>query len=176
MRMRWNDLFADLEGQLGAAADSQFAAEVADRTRGERASVALESRLAAGLDGNIVVTLMDGEKVFGELTEVAATWILVNETRRQSWIPMPSVAAVSGLETRAVDLGAVARRLSVGHALRALSRDRAQVSVVTRAGDWPGVIAQVGADYLDVSDAQTRVVTAVPFAAIVRVVSRGSAP
>ncbi|WP_061962777.1 hypothetical protein [Demequina aurantiaca] len=173
--MRWNDLLADLEGQLGAGVDAQFAAEVAERTRGERAAIPLSSRLAAGIGGHVVVTLADGEKVAGVLSEVAATWILVNEQRRQSWIPAAAVVAVAGLKARAVDLSAVSKRLTVGHALRALSRDRAPVVIVATSGSWPGVIAQVGADYVEIGEPHAGTTTVVPFGAMIRVTSVGFA-
>lgn len=171
--MRWNDLFADLEGQLGAAADAQFVSDVAERTRSERASVALESRLAAGVQTSVTVTLLGGDKVSGTLADVAATWILVVEDARQSWIPMTGVAALTGLPVRASDLSAVARRLSVGHALRALSRDRAEVMVCTVGGRWPGVIANVGADYVQMHDRDSGASTVIPFSAMTRVFSVG---
>ncbi|WP_062213015.1 hypothetical protein [Demequina oxidasica] len=173
--MRWNDLFADLEGQLGAGVDAQFATDVAERTRGERAAIPFASRLAAGVGCAVMVTLADGEKVSGLLTEVAATWILVNEERRQSWIPTRAIVAVVGLKVRAADLSAVARGLTMGHALRALSRDRAQVVIVTTSGTWPGVIAQVGADYVEIGNLKARTTTVVPFGTIVRVTSVGFA-
>ncbi|WP_430868548.1 hypothetical protein [Demequina aurantiaca] len=169
--MRWRDLFSDLEGQLGAAADAQFAADVAERTRGERASIALGARLAAALGSAVVITLVDGESVSGTLSDSAATWVLVNEPRRQCWIPIAAVATVGGLAQRAVVVTAVARGLSVGHAMRALSRARAQVVVFTQAGQHVGVIGQVGADYLELAAREAPGPTAIPFASILRVVS-----
>lgn len=171
--MRWNDLFADLEGQLGAAADAQFTADVADRTRGERASVPLESRLAAAVGAHVSVTVSDGERVRGVLSEVAATWVLVNETGRQSLIPTGGIVAVGGLPVRAIGLSVVARRLSIGHALRALSRDRAEVVLATVTEQQSGVIVQVGADYAELGDRQSHTTTVIPFTSMVRVTSVG---
>jgi hypothetical protein len=169
--MRWNDLFADLEGQLAAAADAQFSADVSDRTRSERAAVPLQSRLAASVGSRVVVTLLGSERVSGELTDVAATWILVNEDARQTWIPVAAICAASGLVERSAGVSLVARRLSMGHALRALSRDRAWVTVVTMAASWRGVVSQSGADYVDIHDRESGAITSVPFAAILRVSS-----
>jgi hypothetical protein len=173
--MRWNDLFADLEGQLGAAADAQFSSDVADRTRGERASVALEARFAGAVGATVSVTLRDGERFSGTLTDVASTWILVSESARQSWIPLHALVALGGLGPRAVELPAVARKLSVGHALRALSRDRSEVVVCTTGGRWSGIIAQVGADYVEIRERDTRALTVLPFGVMTRVFSAGVA-
>ena len=48
--MRWDDLFADLGAQWDAESRRELDAEVADRTRRERASVGLYERLAAAGD------------------------------------------------------------------------------------------------------------------------------
>lgn len=173
--MRWNDLFADFEGQLDAAADAQFAAEVADRTRSERARVALAARLVAARGKSIVLVLVDRERVAGVITDAAASWVLVTADARQWWIPVRSIAAVTGVPARAGEVTAVERRLSVAHALRALSRDRAHVAITTVAGRWTGVIQQVGADYLELRESDTQLLTAVPFDAVVSVSSAGSA-
>lgn len=172
--MRWNDLFADLEGQLGAANDAQFSSEVADRTRSERASTPLESRLAGVVGDHLAVTLQDGDRVSGALSEVASTWIMIVDGTHQSWIPLAAVVSVAELGSGVTELSTVARRLSVGHALRALSRDRAEVMVCTTAGRWPGIIAHVGADYVETHDRTNGTTTAVPFAAITRVFTAGS--
>jgi len=173
--MRWNDLFADLEGQLGAAADAQFTVDVADRTRSERATITLCSRLAGAVGSPVAVALADGETVTGVLSDTAAAWILVNEPSRQSWIPIPAIVGISGIPMRVAGLSTVALRLTVGHALRALARDRAQVVVITPGGQYAGVITQVGADYVEIRVGDSRSTTVVPFLAIMRVNSVGGA-
>jgi hypothetical protein len=58
---------------------------------------------------------------------------------------------VAGLGTRAAELTEVERRLGLGHALRALARDRARVVVSTLSGDVTGIIGAVGADFIELS-------------------------
>ena len=168
-------MFADFEGQLDAAADAQFAADVADRTRSERARVVLAARMVAAQGRWIGLVLADRERVAGVITDAAATWVLVTADARQWWIPVRSIAAVTGVPAHAAKVTAVERRLSVAHALRALSRDRAHVAVATVAGRWTGVIQQVGADYLELREADSHLMTDVPFDAVVSVSSAGSA-
>ncbi len=50
--MRWERLFDDLEAQLVADERRDLDAEVADRTRRERALLGLHERLAAVVDGD----------------------------------------------------------------------------------------------------------------------------
>lgn len=166
--MRWDDLFADLEGQLHSAQGQQFMADVADMTRAERASVELAARVMASAGQSVKVTLRDGDTVAGAIVDASAQWLLLGSTGPQTLIPMSAVAMLSGLGTQAAPLSEVERRLSLGHALRALSRDRAHVVVHTAGGQVRGVINAVGADFIDVSS-EAGVLVTVPYAAIVSV-------
>ncbi|PKQ25474.1 MAG: hypothetical protein CVT64_09730 [Actinobacteria bacterium HGW-Actinobacteria-4] len=174
--MRWNDLFADLEGQLSAAAAAQFNAEVSELTRAERASVEFGARAVATVGGSVTVTMRDGEHVAGTLADASPQWLLVTQGVRQHLIPLEAVSFIGGLSTQAAPLSEVDRRLSVGHAYRALSVDRARVVVHTDATALAGVIGAVGADHVDVATSlgnQARVT--VPFAAIIQVRSADGA-
>jgi hypothetical protein len=168
--MRWNDLFADLEGQLSAAAAAQFNAEVSELTRAERASVELAARAVATLGGPVTVTLRGGDQVSGTVADASPQWLLVTQGARQHLIPLDAAQVIGGLSAQAAPLSEVERRLSIGHALRALSQDRARVIVQTDALELAGVIGTVGADHMDVATSvgsQARVT--VPFAAIIQV-------
>lgn len=170
--MRWNDLFADLEAQMGAAEHAQFRAEVQDLTRSERATVELAARLLSARGVSISLTLSDGELVRGILVDAAAQWLLVGAMGPQTLVPLSAVVMVSGLPPRSTELTEVDRRLGIGHALRALARDRARVIVHTGAGSVSGLIGAVGADFIELSTTVGSSV-AVPMSAITRVRSAG---
>lgn len=166
--MRWDDLFADLEAQMGAAEHAQFQAEVQDLTRSERAGIELASRLVSAKGQQVGVTLRDGETVRGVLVDAAAQWLLIGASGPQTLVPLHAIALVSGLPPRTSELSEVDKRLGMGHVLRALARDRARVIVDTAGQSVAGLVGVVGADYIEVSTAVGSSAV-VPMAAITRV-------
>ena len=169
--MRWEALFADMEAQLDAVRTADLAAEVAELTRAERATVGLSDRLRAARGSPVTVRLHGGEHISGLLVDVAHQWFLLDDRGRRALVPCAAVAAVRGLTRHsAAAAGAVERRLTLGHALRALARDRSVVQVATDGGELTGRVDRVGADHLDlaVGHEETRggEPWAVPFAAI----------
>lgn len=166
--MRWDHLFADLEGQLAAERAAAFQADVAEMTRAERASVELSARLGAQRGAEVSIVLTTGETMRGSLADAAVQWVLLATEGRHALIPCAAIAAVHGLGARARASTEVDKRLSLGYALRALSRDRARVVVVTRGPELSGVVGAVGADYMDLAMAGDQIAS-VPFTAIVAV-------
>jgi hypothetical protein len=151
--MRWESLFADMEAQLDAARAAQLAADVADLTRAERATVPLEGRLRAARGTELTVRLPGGDAASGTVLEVAAQWLLLGDGSRRALVPLAAVQAVSGLPMAAHprDDGHVGRRLGLGHALRALARDRVVVRLATDGAEVVGRLDRVGADHVDVA-------------------------
>jgi hypothetical protein len=151
--MRWELLFADLEAQLDAARAAELAAEVADLTRAERATVPVVARLRATRGAPLTVRLAGGDLVTGTVVEVAEQWLLLGDGPRRALVPLSAVAAVAGLTPTAQPAtgGQVARRLGLGHALRALARDRVVVRIATDGGEVAGRLDGVGADHVDVT-------------------------
>jgi len=184
--MRWEGLFADLEGQLAAEERRELDSEVAERTRRERALVELGARLAA-TDGELVVTLDGGSRVAGSVADLGADWVLLRTGvgagagGREVLVPMRAVVALEGLGGQSAQ-ARTARRFGLGYALRALSRDRATVAVSLRGVPAViGTIDAVGADHLDLAEhhegevrrrENVRRTLALPFAALVSVESR----
>jgi hypothetical protein len=181
--MRWEGLFADLEGQLAAEQRRERDDEVAERTRRERALVTLPSRLAAAVGAPVRISLAVGLQVEGDLLDLGEDWVLVRQAdAHEVLVPLAAVVTVRALGQQSVP-ARTARRFGLGYALRALARDRATVAV-SLVGDGPrlvGTIDAVGADHLDLAEhpdglprRRTNViaVATVPFAAVVAVESR----
>ncbi|MFC8502978.1 hypothetical protein ACFUC1_11475 [Pedococcus sp. NPDC057267] len=151
--MRWEDLFADLESQWDAEQRRELDAEVADRTRRERATVALAHRLAAAGSAAVSVTVRDGTRVSGQVADVGDGWFLLGEPGRvPCLVPTAAVVSVTGLAARAVE-GSPGRRFGLGYALRAVSRDRAVVRLTDFTGSTcTGTIDAVGSDHLGLAE------------------------
>lgn len=148
--MRWEALFADMELQLDGAASRELAAQVADLTRAERASVRLADRFRAGTGRPVRLALRNDVGIGGVVVDVGATWVLVRDDRVEHLVPLPAVVSVTGLGSAAAPPpGAVLRGLGLGHVLRALSRDRQVVRVIGGGRTLLGRVDAVGADHLD---------------------------
>ena len=149
--MRWDALFADMELQLVAADSDARAQEVADITRAERAAVLLADRLRAAEGTTVGITLASGHRLEGTVLDAAAAWVLLARGGGEHLISLTAVAAVSGLGPgSAGPTGLALRRLGLGHALRAVARDRSLVRVTTFGATVQGRIDAVGADHVDV--------------------------
>ncbi len=154
--MRWDRLFADLEGQLAAGERRELDDEVAERTRRERALVPLVDRLAAGVGAHLALGLVGGVRVEGDLADLGDGWVLLRTAAgRDLLVPAGAVATVAGPGVGGGSAAThTARRFGLGHALRALSRDRATVAVCLVGGGpaLVGTIDAVGADHLDLAE------------------------
>lgn len=151
--MRWDALFADLEAQLEADRVAELASEVADRQRGEQATVALADRVRAHAGSALRFWLRDGTVVEGAVGDAAVEWVVVHDGRTQVLVPWTGVVSVTGLSRLAAPpAGQVLARLGLRHALRALARDRAAVRLLTEHGEVAGTIDRVGADHVDVAE------------------------
>ena len=151
--MRWERLFSDLEGQWEAEARRDLDAEVADRTRRERATVGLYERFTAAVGTPVALRLVAGPALKGAVSDVGQDWLLLeDEQGRPALVPLAAIASASGLGARASE-SVVGKRFALGYALRGLSRDRAVVAVIDTAGAvTTGTIDAVGADCFDLSE------------------------
>jgi hypothetical protein len=154
--MRWQRLFADLEALFDAADSAELDGEVADRTRREAARLRLVDRLHPATDETVTVAVLGHGPVTGCVAAVGADWMLLAEAGRELLVPEAAIAWVTGPLRAARDPeppSGVQARLTLGHALRALARDRAPVAVTTRDGIvLTGTIDRVGADHVELAE------------------------
>jgi hypothetical protein len=160
--MRWEGLFADLEGQAEALERAERAAEVETRARGEVGRLAILDRLRAALDTPLRLRLAGGADVTGVLRRVGPDWLLVDEGRtREVVVVTGAILGVTGLGRYSAvpgSAGVVESRLSLRHALRGIARDRSPVRLHLVSGRSPGsgvvvdaTIDRVGADFVEVA-------------------------
>lgn len=159
--VRWERLFEDLEAQLDAESARELDAEVADRTRRERALLGLQGRLVAACEARLTLELwVSGVgTVSGRVERVGADWLLVVTTdgSGETLVPFAAVRSLTGLagaggarDGAAIGLGS---SLGLGSVLRAISRDRSTVEVVDTNGRVrSGTVDAVGADLLDLAE------------------------
>lgn len=152
--MRWDRLFDDLEAQLALDDVRELEAEVADRTRRERALLDVHTRLLANVGSSHVGLRLPARVVAGCLVDVGPDWALVETAPgRPVLVALAAVRAVSGVGPGARTPSVVARRFGLGAALRAVSRDRAVVEVADVDGQGvTGTIDVVGADHLELAE------------------------
>ena len=151
--MRWEELFGDLSAQWDAEVRRELDAEVADRTRRERAALGLYERLGAAGDVRVGLGLATGTMLSGRVADVGDGWVLLaGEAGRMALVPFGGLVSVIGLTGRAGGT-AMGRSFGFGYALRGLSRDRAVVTVTDHSGTGvTGTIDGVGRDVLDLSE------------------------
>lgn len=155
--MRWQGLFADLEGQLEAADAAALAGEVADRSRREAALVRLADRLAPAVGQDLGLHLAPKARVQGRLLDTGQDWLLLQEGGgAELLVPLAAVMGVVGAGSQAqhpASPGPVARRLDLRWALRGLARSRTGVVIGLIDGSrLTGTLDRVGADHVDVAE------------------------
>ena len=188
--VRWEGLFADLEGQLAAEERRELDSEVAERTRRERALVDLTARLAASRGSALAVDLAGGRRIEGTLSDHGDGWLLLAAAAAGR----PGAAARCSCRSPAWSLSPGSRRRSER------GRDRPPVRARLRAAGprprparpWPccsrgggelvGTVDVVGADHLVLAEhpegearrrENVRRLVTVPVAALLAVESRG---
>lgn len=156
--MRWERLFEELDARFDAEAAMERDAEIADRTRRERAQIALYSRLLANVGRGPISLRLPGTAgprvIVGTPSDVGPDWLLLVDPVDQSvLVPLAALRSVTGLHPGAQEASLVGRRFTLGAALRGISRDRAVVDLVDVEGlVLTGTIDAVGADHLDLAE------------------------
>lgn len=153
-----DDVFEDLEQQAVGIELAERDAELADRVRGEYASVTLADRVHASVGRQVVLVLSGGETVSGELTDAGVDWCTVSSPQGRTWlVRLDAVVVARGLSARAVPEAArpAVARLGFGSALHRLSDGCADLRLHLVTGAVPRVrLGRVGADFVEVELAQ----------------------
>ncbi|WP_134503922.1 hypothetical protein [Cryobacterium glaciale] len=171
LRVRWDDLFDDLEGQL----ERELHAEAADlRLHEERQrldKLSLRTRLSnvvrsAGLGGTqqIRVVLVTGEALAVSPTTLGRDWLAADLLGAENnpvecVIPLSAVAGVllseeQSLASLAIESESTSRqtdRVGFPFVLHSLCRRRRTVELDTRGGVLVGTIDRVARDHLDLA-------------------------
>ena len=148
--MRWEALFADLQGQWEAEQRAEDDARIADLAELEMGRTLLADRIRARSAATVSLRLTDGSELVGVVLDAAATWVLVRCGERRCLVPLDAVAAAWPLGPVAPGPGTVEGRLGVAHVLRAIAREGATVRLRAAGAHLRGRIVRVGSDHLDV--------------------------
>ena len=155
--MRFERLFADLEGQLEAADQADLAAEVSDRTRHARAQVLLADRFRASLGAGVRLRLLGGGLLEGTVRGVGSDWLLIRDGLDADVLVRPeAVLEVGGIAGAARPAGGtVADRVTLRYLLGGLVRSRSTVTLgLVDGSSLVGTIDAVGADALDLGSSR----------------------
>lgn len=151
--MRWDDLFADLEARWESAVRGESEAELPEVVRAERASMALGARLA-GCAGQLVTARIDAWTLTGRLGRIGAGWVMLGAPDgKNTVVNTAAIDSLHDLPRVQAPADPVLSRLSFGHVLRSIAKDRSAVRLALRGGTaaLTGTIDGVGADCVDVA-------------------------
>ena len=170
-RVRWDDLFDDLEGQLERELHSEAADLRLHEERQRLEKLSLRTRLsnvarsaALGDPLRLRVVLVSGETLALRPTTLGRDWLAADlldaqNGRVQCVIPLSAIAGVllteeQSLISLAVEsdaTGKVIERVGFPFVLRDLCRRRRTVDLDTRGGVLVGTIDRVARDHLDLA-------------------------
>ncbi len=154
MRMRWNDLFADLEAQLEFGQWHAVEQDAAELTRGMWAELTLMDRLRAALQTQVRVTLRDGRSHSLVIHAVGPAWLGGVDETSALLIPREAILSVDAdLRRAVVPNRPLQAGPTMGAVYRMLARQREPVQVVARHGETlaEGTIDRVGRDHVDLA-------------------------
>lgn len=161
--MRWDDLFADLEGQLEQELGAEDLDLAAEEERLRLGRLGLRDRVAGLVGATPAVELRDGSVIRLRIETIGRDWVsgtVVAARATSCVLPLDAVAAiVPDREALAASLAAptehpdaLSRRLSLSFVLRDLCRRRSAVDVLTATRSLHGTIDRVGRDHLDLAE------------------------
>ena len=160
-RVRWDELFADLEGQLEDGLDREQQDQRVEEERLRTGRATLRDRLAAiaAVREPVRLRLVDGGLLDLVPRTIGRDWVSGDlfGTGAQGVLALAAVAAVLPTADQLarshepVEGGALTDRLGLAFVLRDLSRRRRLVQVTTRTGVLTGTFDRVGRDHVDLA-------------------------
>ena len=163
--MRWEKLFADLEGLADDDALAERDALVNDLSLGERAATTWQQLTG----GDAAFEVAGVGRVDGEIVSSNARVIHVLTARAHVLLNPESVMAVLSASQRAKKGSAVASRLGWPHVFRLLQGDQDRVQVFRSDGTVrAGIVVGAGADFVRLSDDAGNALM-IPYAAVAAV-------
>lgn len=184
-RMRWEQLFNDLDARFGELADAEMMAELADRQRVAAGAISVVERVSGAVGRPIRIRTTAGVTISGTLRQVGPDWLLLQEAPgREVVLALRAATIIEGLSAATGPaIKGIELRLNLRYALRGMARDRAPIALVVCGGAGPhtevtGTIDRLGADFLELAlhapweprrAASVRSIVLVPLSAIVLV-------
>lgn len=164
VRVHWDRLFEDLEGQLAAEWEAERAVLDAESERLRIARLGLRTRLRRFEHDAVLVglRLVDGERRSVRVRVVGADWIAAQPPEGGGAVIVP-LSAITGVESTHGALLATLEdaelpadelrgRMTLGFLLRDLARRRTPLHVALRDGErLHGTVDRAGADHLDLA-------------------------
>lgn len=140
---------ADLAGRFDAHRRDEVDALVGELTDAERAGVTFSSRMVAMRGTELTVLVRGGERLTGEVVDVAESWVLLRTRGGDSLVPTAAVVAawpMGGAVAGGIGLGDT---VGLDHVLREAADQGLGVVIDHDAGLHQGVVGAVLADHFD---------------------------
>lgn len=163
VRVEWEHLFDDLEGQLAAEWEAERAALTAESERLRISKLSLRDRLRALSSAavRIRVEVRSGERRVGKLRATGADWagLSAEDDPRLIIVPLGAITVIDadhGAVLKALEPASggegLRERMTFGFVLRDLARRRTPVTISIKGRDpQHGTIDRAGADHLDLA-------------------------
>lgn len=152
--MRMEKIFQDFELQLLAERQRTIELDAQEIRKSEQTKIAMADRLAGQIGSELKV--MSGNSMYwtGVLTTVGQGWIQLSSNAENILIPQHALCWWEGKNSfSATDARPLARKLSLGYALRALATARLPLRFFHMVGETTteGTIERVGLDFCEIA-------------------------
>lgn len=175
VRVHWDRLFEDLEGQLASEWEAERAALDAEseRLRISRLDLRDRLRMLCSLDAPVMLELAGGTRLSVRLRGLGADWLAAQAASDDgrvhtggarnpiSMIPLTAIQGVmtdhgmllASLDAQGATEPALRERMTLGFVLRDLARRRVPLRIALRkGGELHGTVDRAGADHLDLAE------------------------